>query len=318
MTNDELFNDEIMTNDELGNWELGIGNWKLFPHSGFVIRILIVILVILSLFSFPSLAATPQRLISSMPSITEMLFALDLDDRIVGVTTNCNYPPQALNKEKVGGFFLNLEKVVSLKPDLIVMFTGAQDRDIKKFKDFGLPVYEVNVKSVEEVMDTLLDLGKITGKQKQAEMVVEQMRRRIENISALNPSLLDVLKFWETENTKHKALVMVGYNPLIVAGPATFVDDILKVSGLENVAEEAKAAYPQYSFEKLLTENPKYIIIPQGVVTKEQIEKDGRWQSLEAVRKGRILFINPDILSRPGPRVVEAIVTIVRFVHDQP
>ena len=111
---------------------------------------------------------------------------------------------------------MNLEKVVSLDPDLIVMFSGAQDRDIKKFNDFGLPVYEVDVKSVEDVMDALLDLGKITGKKAKAEVIVEEMKRRIENVSALNPSILDVLRFW-SEAAKQKALVMVGHDPLIVA-----------------------------------------------------------------------------------------------------
>src|SRR3989338_7063207 len=117
----------------------------------------------LVLFSFllgPVFAAVPRRIISGMPSITEMLFALKLGDRIVGVTNNCNYPPEALKKEKIGGFFLNLEKIVSLKPDLVIMIEDAQKRDIARFKKFGLPVYTINPRNVADVMAELVKLCK--------------------------------------------------------------------------------------------------------------------------------------------------------------
>lgn len=244
-------------------------------------------------------AALPQRIISSMPSITEMLFALDLGDRVVGVTTNCNYPPEALKKEKVGGFFLNLEKVVSLKPDLIIMLEDAQKREIKRFKDYGLPVYTINPHTVAEVMNSLLELGKVTGKEKKAKVLVAGMRRRLRIVVLKRP----------------RVLAVVGYNPLIVGGGGTFIDDVINYAGAENITGKAKAAYPQYSFEKLLEENPEYIIIPEGVVKREEIERDNRWQSLKAVKNNKILFINADILSRPGPRVVEAVEEIAKFIR---
>jgi iron complex transport system substrate-binding protein len=108
----------------------------------------------------------------------------------------------------------------------------------------------------------------------------------------------------------------VGFNPLIVAGGGTFIDDILKHAGVENVAERSKAAYPQYSFEKLVEENPPYIIIAKGLVTKGQIEREKRWRGLDAVKEHRILFIDQDIISRPGPRVIYAIEKIADFVYD--
>jgi iron complex transport system substrate-binding protein len=251
-------------------------------------------------------AKLPQRIISGMPSITEMLFALELDDRIVGVTSNCNYPPQALEKEKVGGFFLNLEKIVSLEPDLIVMLESAQKRDIRKFKDFGLPVHSVDPMTVIEVMGTMVELGEMTGAGETAEAVVEEMKRRILTIEARIQG-----------RSPKKVLVMVGYKPLIVVGGGNFIDDVIRYAGAENVAARTRAAYPQYSFEKLLEENPDYIIIPEGMVGKDEIEADRRWQSLDAIKQGRVLFIDADILSRPGPRIVEAIEKIAAFIHEQ-
>jgi len=245
-----------------------------------------------------------------MPSLTEMLFALDLGNRVVGVTNNCNYPPEAKKKEKIGGFFLNLEKVVSLKPDLIIMLEDAQKRDIEKFKNYGLPVYTINPRKVDEVMDSLIKLGEVTGKKRKAKILVADMKRRIAAIKQKDIEMMTVLR-------RPRVLVVVGSNPLIVVGGGTFIDDIIKYAGGLNIAREAKAAYPQFSFEKLMQENPDYIIVPEGVIKSAEIQEDSRWQRLAAVKNNRILFIDADILSRPGPRVVEAIEEIAKFIHGK-
>jgi len=245
-----------------------------------------------------------------MPSVTEMLYALDLGDRVVGVTSNCNYPSAVKKKEKIGGFFLNLEKVVSLKPDLVVMLEDAQKRDVEKFKNFGLPVCAINARSVTEVMDGLLKLGEVTGKKRKAEQLVSSMKSRITAVKPRRFSLLFVLKL-------PKVLAVVGYRPLIVVGGGTFIDDIIRNAGAENVAGKTRAAYPHYSFEELVREDPEYIIIAEGTIGKEEIRRDRRWQGLDAVKKGRVLFMDADVLSRPGPRVVDAIDGIARFINEK-
>ena len=136
--------------------------------------------------------AFPQRIVSGMPSVTEMLYALDLGDRVVGVTTNCNYPSEAKKKEKVGGFFLNLEKIVSLKPDLIVMIEDAQRRDVQKFKNYGLKVFTINPRTVSDVMDSLIKLGEVTGKRRRAEQLAAQMQRRIGRLGSRGLDLEEV------------------------------------------------------------------------------------------------------------------------------
>ncbi|MDI6731895.1 MAG: ABC transporter substrate-binding protein [Candidatus Margulisbacteria bacterium] len=279
----------------------------------------ILIFVLWVLILSPVFAVVPHRLISGTPAITEMLFALDLNEQIAGVTTNCNYPPAALRKPKVGGFFLNLEKVISLKPDLVIMDKDAQDKDIKKFRHYKLNVYVVNPKTIKGVMKTILELGKATGKEESSKIIVGSMEKRIEKVQErvknFRPNLMQVLTLWNPGVVKRKALVIVGMDPLVVAGGGNFINDILNYAGVENVAGQAWTAYPQYSFEKLVSENPQYIIIPSNLISRRQIESDKRWQSLEAVRTGRILFINADILSRPGPRVVGAIEQIADFIY---
>jgi len=261
----------------------------------------------------------PERIISCMPSVTEMLFALNLSNEVVGVTTNCNFPPEAKKKEKIGGFTLNLEKIVSLKPDLVVMIAGAQNKEIKRFQDYGLPVYTLEPLTVNAVMEDLLKLGQLTGHERSARRVVGEMESRIKAVerrtSRFRPGLGQVLELWSAKSGQRKALVIVGYNPLIVAGGGTFIDDIVNHAGVINFAGQAKAAYPHYSFEQLINENPPYIIIPRGLVGERTIKNDERWQSLEAVRNDRVLFIDPDILSRPGPRVALAIEQISDFIY---
>lgn len=269
-------------------------------------RIFFVALFVFFVLISTGFSDYPQRIVSGIPSATEMLYALGLGERIVGVTTNCNFPPAVKKKEKVGGFFLNLEKVVSLKPDMVVMLGSAQAREIERFKTQPLPVYVINPNTVEEVMLTLMELGEKTGTAARARTLVREMKKKIELVQA------QVLK-----QNKPKVLVVVGFKPLIVAGGKNFINDLIKYAGGENIAGGSKAAYPQYSFEEIIRANPNYIIIPEGTVKREEIINENPWRSLSAVREGKMLFIDPDILSRPGPRLVEAIGKIAEFIHDK-
>lgn len=274
----------------------------------------LVLLFLLILVS-AALATYPQRIISGMPSITEMLFALDLDDRIVGVTSNCNYPPAVKAKEKIGGFFLNLEKIVSLKPDLVILFAETQRRETKRFREFGLPVYTVNPASLEGVMATIVELGNITGRPNQAAAVVRGMRERLGRLKGRRLGLAGVLKFLEQGEKKEKALVIVGYNPLIVAGGGSFVDDLVRQAGLKNLAGGGTIPYPQYSFEKIIQDDPDVLIVASGLITETTLQNDSRWRGINAVKHNQVLFVEADLLSRPGPRAVEAVEQIADFIR---
>jgi len=259
-----------------------------------------VCLLLVSLFTAAA-AAFPQRIVSGIPAATEMLFALGLGDRVVGVTTNCDYPPAARRKTKVGGFTLNLEKVVSLKPDLIVLQTDAQPREIERFRAFKLPLLTIEPKSIDGVMAALQRLGRETGATAEAAALVRALQKRIDAVEPKQFGLLFVLQ-------RPRALVVVGYEPLLVAGGGTFIDDILKHAGVENIAAGARGAYPHYSLERLLKERPDYIIVPDRTVRRGELEKRGDWQ---------VLYIDPNIISRPGPRVAEAVERIAKFSHEK-
>lgn len=253
-------------------------------------------------------ASPPHRIISTMPSITETLFALGLDKEIVGVTTNCNYPPAALKKTKIGGFFLNIEKIVSLKPDMIVMQKDAQPRDVDRLKKLNLPIHLIKTQTVKEIMDAIDDLGKITGREKEAAALVRQMQRRIDAVKPKTWGIDFVL-------SRPRTIVIVGYEPLICAGKGTVIDDVLRLAGAENIAADSRNQYPQYSLEQLAQKDPDVLIIMKGTVSSQMIKRAGQWQRISAVKNNRLLFINPDILSRPGPRIVDALEQVADFLR---
>jgi iron complex transport system substrate-binding protein len=242
-----------------------------------------------------------------MPSITETLYALGLSEEVVGVTQNCNYPPEAKLKEKIGRETVNLEKVISLKPDLILMLEDAQKKDIEKLKRFGLPIFTVNPHTVAEVLDSIAEIGRVTGATIEARRLVAGMKKRIDHVKEPR-SLFDL---WRP---KPLVFMVVGWEPLISAGPGTFINDVIRLAGGKNLAGKAGSPYPQYDFEELLNRDPPYIIIPEGLISMDEVKKSDRWRQLSAVKNGRILFVDPDILFRPGPRVVLAIEVIAEFL----
>ena len=250
----------------------------------------------------------PERIISGIPSVTEMLFALGAGDRVVGVTENCNFPPAAKMVEKVGRESLNLEKIISLKPDLIVMLYDAQRQDIKKLREFGLPVYAINPHSVSDVLYSLSCLGTALNREHAAYSLIEKMKRKLRWVEAR-------MKLYKSG--RKRVFVMVGNHPIVAAGRGTFVADVIRISGGINIAAKSYGPYPQYNLEKLVEENPDVIIIAKNVVRgEEEIYNDSQWQGISAVLNKKVLLIDQDIISRPGPRVIYAIEEIATFMHN--
>lgn len=247
--------------------------------------------------------AYPTRIISTIPSITETLFALGLSDEVVGVTTNCNYPKEAYKKAKIGQTVVNLEKVVSLKPDLIIMLEDAQQHDIWRLKTRGLPVATINPHNIQEVMDSIAYIGLLTGTKEKASSIIRDMNRR----------LIDVKERARNKPTP-SIYLMIGYKPLVTAGGGTFISDIIDRAGGRNIVQN-KSEYPQMNFEELYRLNPDYIIIPKGALTEAELQNDQKLSRLPAVYNGKILWMDPDILTRPGPRIIDAIEIISDYIY---
>jgi len=245
----------------------------------------------------------PKRIISLAPNNTEILFALGLHSRIVGVTRYCDYPAAAKKKPKVGDRTISAEKIISLKPDLVLAHGTLNDDAIRAIESHGLKVIAIDPKTIGQVVKDILLVAKITNREKEAARVVG----RISSAKAL------VKRKTARLRTKPKVLVAVQASPLWVAGPQTFVDEMIALAGGINLASDAKPGFNQFSAETAVWRNPDVMI---GTAKGDkQVFTKGLWKDTRAARRGRVYEANADLLVRPGPRLADGILTIARLVH---
>ncbi len=255
----------------------------------------------------------PKRIVSLAPTITETLFALDLNEEIVGVTIFCDYPPQTKEKAKVGSYIRpNIEEIVALEPDL-VLSSMQTHQSTKRLEDLGISVFTTSPQTLEESLDSILKIGKITGRQKEATLLVSELNKRIKVVAD------------RTRNLKKKERPSVfwqlGSKPLVTAGPQTFAHDLIVLAGGRNIASEASIEYPRYSLEAILHENPDIILIigmTKDDYSKTELERWSKWKDLSAVRNNRIHLIDLSIVTRAtSPRSVEGLERIARIIHPE-
>jgi len=254
-----------------------------------------------------TIATRPQRIVSLAPSHTETLYALGLGDQVVGVTEYCNYPPEAANKPKIGGFAnIDLEQVVGLNPDLVLASTLHIAEVVPALQERGLTVVVIEPKTVLGVLDSISTIAHITGQDKAGELLVAQMGQRIEAIQQKLKEVPRPKVFWELGPE------------LYTAGPGSFINDLIVLAGGENVAADADSPWPQLSVEVIVLKDPDVIVLADhnyGETATKVKERSG-WSDIRAVKEGRIVEItNDDIVSRPGPRIVEGLEFLARALH---
>ena len=270
-------------------------------------HLIISLICFLAIISTICASPNPKRIISTMPSNTEILFDLDLGNKVVGVTDQCNYPPEAKLKAKIGSVNINVEKVVSLKPDLIIMLLDAQRNDVEKLKSKGLHVFTVNPHSIKDIIDSVKLVGKATGAEAKAQKLSKKMKDEILRISLI-----------KMKQPRPKVFVLIYPEPLMTAGKGTFVDDAINICGGKNIGASLRGDYPIMSFEKLLSTQPDYIIV-SGKDQSEinSIKSSSRWQRINAVKQNKLMLINSDIITRPVPRLVFSLGKIYAFINGK-
>ncbi len=194
----------------------------------------------------------PRRIISVAPSVTEILFSLGLGERVVGVSSHCNYPPEARSKEKVGGYITpSLEKIVALHPDLVIQ---TADGDLKTFVErlsgLGIPVYIANPRSVAEVLESILKIGGVTSSLPHAQRLASSMREKMQAVQQKVQG-----------RPQPRVLHAMSVDPLISSGKETFVHDLMVLAGGKNVAENARGKHPQLSMEEVMARDPEVILL---------------------------------------------------------
>lgn len=257
-----------------------------------------------------TLAAPPRRIVTFAPSNTEIVFALGLGTRLVGVSGKFDdYPPEAVNIEEVGGsgeFGVdpNVEKLVSLSPDLMLAISGG-DEWKKRVRDLGIAVFTVNATGLQDLLHDIRTVGALTGVPGQAAALTSRMSARAAAIQAAVSDEPPVPCFFEAY-----------YPPLTTVGPNTFIADLLNRAGCALVSANARSDYPEWSVDELVKESPRvYLVASESGASPAAVAKRPGFQAIAAVAGGRIYLIDSDLVSRPGPRVVEGLAALATTLH---
>ena len=254
---------------------------------------------------------TPQRVVSLSPSITEILFAIGLGDKVVGVTEHCDYPEAARAKPKVGGYFTtSLEDILDKDPDLIL--TDGYDPVMQQIEGLGIPMLVLQPEDIDGIFKDIDLVGKVMNKEEEAARLVDSLQQRLDKVAETKASATSSpTVFYEIDATDPT-------KPW-TAGPGSFADILISLAGGSNIVTES-GSWLQLSLEKLLSANPDIIILGDyPYVTPKQVEeRSGVWQDLTAVNLGKVYAVSdPSLTSRPGPRIIDGLEEIARMIHPE-
>jgi iron complex transport system substrate-binding protein len=296
----------------------------LMKRFGFVILIIITLLIIAAGCKSPlpqgnitddlgrtvQIKGIPQRIISLSPSNTEIVYSLGLEDRLIGVTTYCNYPPDALKKTQVSGYStVDVEKVVSLQPDLILADNIHKTEVIPALEKLGMPVIGIVAPSLERLLSDIELVGKTTGKQNSASILVASLKQRVMAIEGKTAGA-----------SKPRVFFVTWHDPLWTVGRGSMINDIIAKAGGSNIASDLKANQT-IDLETAIQRNPEVIVVLSSMgdqaVSYNFLKNEPRFQATDALKNNRVYQVNSDIFARTTPRTVDALEELAKLIHPE-
>ncbi|MBM3153881.1 MAG: cobalamin-binding protein [Chloroflexi bacterium] len=257
----------------------------------------------------------PQRIVSLAPSVTEMLFALGLDDRIVGTTDYCDYPEAAKSKTRVSGYSTpDLEKIVAVQPDLIVAESIHENTVLPALEKLGLPVFVTFATSIDVILNDITVIGQITGKSKAARKLVSDMTNQIDAVTSRTSAL--------AAKDRPGVLYVVWFNPIWTMGSKTFTDDLIAKAGGTNVFSADFEKARVVSLEAVVTKNPQVILVSAMATTADlvynSIKKETRLAGVDAIKNNRVYKItDSNLIERPSPRIIQGLEEVAKLIHPE-
>lgn len=255
--------------------------------------------------------ADPQRVVALAPSITEIVYALKCQDRLVGVSLHSDYPPEAGQLPQVGSYVnLNVERIATLRPDLcIAIKDGNPLTAVEQLESFGISVYAVDPRDLETVMESVVAIGDLLGAQANAHAVVDQMRERMHRVA----------ERLARSTTKPKVFFQIGVTPIVSVGSDTFIDKLITTAGGINVAAGA-TPYPRFSQEQVIGLAPEVMIVSsmdRAAVFEQVLNEWRQWPAIPAVRNNALFIAPTNLFDRPTPRLVEGLELLARLIHPE-
>ena len=273
-----------------------------------------VLVALCALFACVSAVhAAPQRIVSLAPSITETLFALGVGDRVVGVSTYCDYPPEAARLDKVGTFLQpNVERILAKKPDLVIAVPSPGNRaPVESLRELGLEVLIVNPERIGEILDAIRRIAAAVGVPREGDGLIARIESELRAVEARVAGAAPV-----------RTLLLVGRAPFIAAGAGTYQDELITRGGGVNLAAASGQSWPTLSLEFVVAAAPQ-VIIDASMGSEEAADQAASlafWDdfpTIPAVRDRRLHGYRAYELLRPGPRVAETLATVARFLHPE-
>jgi iron complex transport system substrate-binding protein len=251
-------------------------------------------------------AKEPERIVSLAPSETEVLFALGLGDKVVGVDDWSDYPEEAKSKTKIGGLEANSEVILEANPDLIVGGVSVNGATVDQLRELGLTVFAGESKTIDEVIAHIEQIGQITNRSAEAAEVIAQMK-------AERQSVLDAVKDLADEE---KRSVYIEFSPGWTVGKGEFMDELITLAGGVNIADQE--GWYEINEEKVIEQNPAVILFSKNVEGLEAaIKARSGWQQIDAIVNNRVAALDDNLISRPGPRVTQGLIEIAKAIYPE-
>ncbi len=257
----------------------------------------------------------PEKIVSLIPSNTEIAYELDLGEKIVGVNDNDNFPEDVIEKEKVAGLEINVEKILSLEPNLVLAhasIAGSIEAGLQQLRDSGIVVLTVNdAQNMDQVYESIFMIAQATGENEKAESIVAEMKDKMAEIASKA----------KTINAEDQKSVFVEVAPapeIFAVGVNTFMNEMLQLINAKNIVSEE--GWIKMDPEAVIERNPDVIITTHGSYTGDPVanvvNRNG-WQDITAVKNKQIVDVHPDLVTRTGPRIVQGVEELAKAIYPE-
>ncbi|HLZ34921.1 MAG TPA: helical backbone metal receptor [Nitrospira sp.] len=255
-------------------------------------------------------AKPPDRVVSMAPSVTEIVYALGLQDALVAVTPFCDFPPDAQRKAQLGGTHPSVEQILALKPDLVLVPQDFIQPDLLQTLDrVKVPVFVLQASQLEDLYGQIQTLARMFNRGKAGDELVGTIRQRVRLVKERTQSL-----------SRPRVLYVLNSDPLQTVGPGSFIHQLIEAAGGANIAGETSTAYPRLAMEVVQALDPEIIVFPVGAsegIPVEEQQHWRRWSNLSAVKRDRFVVVPSVLLDRPGPRIVEGLELLAQAIHPE-